>query len=79
MGNVLILFYPEKIFTKFLSDKEDIEAVMTHFFRTDIYREVDRGTMTYAEVLEEIKGKLPDRLHSLLKELFVYKGIGVYS
>ena len=71
MGNVLILFYPEKIFTKFLSDKEDIEAIMTHFFRTDEYREVDRGTMTYAQVLEKIKGRLPDRLHSLLEELFV--------
>lgn len=71
MGNVLILFYPEKIFSEILSDKDEIDAVVTHFFRTDEYREVDRGTMTYAQMLEKIKGNLPEHLISLLKDLYV--------
>lgn len=71
MGNVLILFYPKKIFSTILSDKDEIDAIITHFFNTTEYREVDRGTMTYAEVLESIKGKLPEHLIALLKELYV--------
>lgn len=71
MGNVLILFYPEKIFSSILSDKDEIDAIMTHFFGTKEYREVDRGTMTYAQVLEKIKGNLPEHLIALLKKLFV--------
>lgn len=71
MGNVLILFYPEKIFSSILSDKDEIDAIMTHFFGTTEYREVDRGTMTYAQMLEKIKGNLPEHLIALLKELYV--------
>lgn len=71
MGNVLILFHPEQIFSSILSEREDIDAILTHFFATEEYREVDRGTMTYAQVLDVIRENLPEHLVSLLKELFV--------
>lgn len=71
MGNVLILFYPEKIFSGILSDKDEVDTVVTHFFGCPEYREVDRGTMTYAQMLDVIKDRLPEHLIALLKELFV--------
>lgn len=71
MGNVLILFYPEKIFSSILSDRAELDAVLTEFFGSKEYREVDRGTMTYAQMLEVIKDKLPGHLTELLKELYV--------
>lgn len=71
MGNVLILFYPKKILSTILSDDAEIEAILTHFYSADEYREVDRGTMTYAQMLEVIKDNLPEHLIALLKELYV--------
>ncbi|MBQ8209963.1 MAG: HAD family phosphatase [Clostridia bacterium] len=71
MGNVLILFYPEKMMSTILSDKDEIDAIVTHFYNTVEYREVDRGTMTYAQMLDVIKDNLPEHLVALLKELYV--------
>lgn len=71
MGNVLIMFYPEKIFSTILSDKDEIDAIVTHFYNTKEYREVDRGTMTYEQMLDIIKDNLPNHLIALLKELYV--------
>lgn len=71
MGNVLIMFYPEKIFSTILSDKDEIDAIVTHFYNTKEYREVDRGTMTYEQMLDIIKDNLPKHLIALLKELYV--------
>ncbi len=71
MGNVLILFYPEKIFSSILSDKNEVDAIVTQFFSSEEYREADRGTMTYEQVLDKIKDRLPEHLIKLLKELFV--------
>lgn len=71
MGNVLINFYPKKIFSTILSDEAEIDAILTHFYNTDEYREVDRGTLTYAQMLDIIKDNLPEHLIALLKELYV--------
>lgn len=71
MGNVLILFYPKKILSTILSDENEINAIITHFYNTEEYREVDRGTMTYEQVFECIKGNLPEHLIKLLKELYI--------
>ena len=71
MGNVLILFYPEKILGTILSDKDEIDAILEHFYASPEYREVDRGTLTYAEMLGKIKGTLPEHLIDLLYKLYV--------
>ena len=71
MGNVLILFYPKKILSTILDDENEIDAILKYFYATDEYREVDRGTMTYEQVLDCIKDNLPGHLISLLKELYV--------
>ena len=51
MGNVLILFHPEKTFSKYL-DKADVEQILDAFYRSGAFRDCDRGIRTYAEVID---------------------------
>lgn len=73
MGNVLIMFYPKKIFGNILSDENEIELILTHFYGTDEYNEVDRGTLTYEQMLQldKIKDNLPEHLIKLLHKMYV--------
>ena len=77
MGNVLIMFYPEKTFGKYLEDKADVDKIMNVFYKSGAYRECDRGTKTYAEVIDEVSPLLPENVLSVLKELYLEKGYGL--
>lgn len=77
MGNVLILFYPEKTFGKYLEDKSDVDKIMNVFYKSGAYRECDRGTKTYAEVIDEVSSLLPENVLSVLKDLYLEKGYGL--
>lgn len=76
MGNVLIMFYPEKTLKKYLDDEEDISLIIKEFYGSRGYREVDRGTLTYKDLLESLKGVLPERLTELLDRLYVKNCFG---
>lgn len=76
MGNVLIMFYPEKTLRKYLDNEEDIKLILKEFYGSKGYREVDRGTLTYEELLESLKGVLPERLIELLYRLYVKNCFG---
>ncbi len=71
MGNVLILFHTEQILSSLLDDKNDIELIIKHFYASNGYREVDRGTLTYPELLDSLKGVLPEHLIAFLNEIYV--------
>lgn len=73
MGNVLIMFYPKKIFGNILTDENDIDLILTHFYGSQEYHEVDRGTLTYEQMLnlDKIKDNLPAHLIDLLYKMYV--------
>lgn len=77
MGNVLIMFYPEKTFSKYLPDKKDVDLILDLFYKSGIFRECDRGTRTYAEVIDSIADKLPPHVLAVLKEIYLEKGYGL--
>lgn len=77
MGNVLIMFYPEKTFSKYLPDKKDVDMILDVFYNSGIYRDCDRGTSTYAEVIDEVSDKLPPHVLAVLKEIYLEKGYGL--
>ena len=76
MGNVLILFYPEKTFSKYL-DKADVEQILDAFYRSGAFRDCDRGIRTYAEVIDEVAPVLSEKALSVLKEIYLEKGYGL--
>ena len=76
MGNVLILFYPEKTFSKYL-DKKDVDLVLDVFYKSGIYRDCDRGVRTYADVIEEVAPKLPAHVLAVIKKLYLEVGYGL--
>ena len=76
MGNVLILFYPEKTFSKYL-DKKDVDLVLDVFYKSGIYRDCDRGVRTYADVIEEVAPKLPPHVLAVIKKLYLENGYGL--
>ena len=76
MGNVLILFYPEKTFSKYL-DKKDVDLVLDVFYKSGIYRDCDRGVRTYADVIEEVAPKLPAHVLAVIKKLYLENGYGL--
>lgn len=76
MGNVLIMFYPEKTFSKYLPDKKDVDMIHNVFYKSGVYRECDRGTKTYAEVIDEVSPELPEHLVELLKKLYLENCFG---
>lgn len=76
MGNVLILFYPEKTFSKYL-DKKDVDLVLDVFYKSGIYRDCDRGVRTYADVIEEVAPKLPAHVLAVIKRLYLEVGYGL--
>lgn len=71
------MFYPEKTFGKYLEDKADVEKIMNVFYRSGAYRECDRGTKTYAEVIDEVTPLLPDHLIAIIKKLYLENGYGL--
>ena len=76
MGNVLIMFYPEKTLRKYLTDQNEIDAVMNVFYKSVGYRECDRGTMTYDELIDSMRDQLPPHLIALLRKLYVEQCFG---
>lgn len=76
MGNVLVMFYPEKTLKKYLSKQEEIDQILDVFYNSGIYRDCDRGVRTYAEVIGEISGSLPEHLVALLKRLYLDQCFG---
>lgn len=76
MGNVLIMFYPEKTLQKYLSNKHEVDLILDVFYNSTEYRQVDRGVLTYEEVISALADKLPKHLIELLMFLYVENCFG---
>lgn len=76
MGNVLIMFYPKKTFSKYLDNEEDVNTVVDAFYSSGVYRDCDRGIKTYEEAIAEVEPSLPPHLTALLKRLYLEQSFG---
>jgi len=69
MGGVLIDFNPRFSLRKFITDENDVDLILKEIFRHPDWAKLDRGTLTVEEAVESACGRLPERLHDLLRRL----------
>lgn len=70
LGGVLLEFNPQKIVSHYLTNDEDINAVVQCVFQSDIWAELDRGVVREEDVILYAKQHLPERLHAGIENLF---------
>ncbi len=71
LGNVLVMYCPEKVLRKYLDNEDDVQLLMKEFYGIGVINYTDRGVKTYEEIIEQRSPFLPDRLVSFLKNLYV--------
>lgn len=76
MGNVLICFDPEKTLRKYTDDENDIKLILDKFYKSELYRDIDRGLKTHSEVIDLISPYLTDSAVRLLKKLYAEECFG---
>lgn len=66
MGNVLVDFSPLYLVSKFTSNIDDIELLVSEIFLKQEWLELDNGTTTEQALIDDVKKRLPKRLHPTL-------------
>lgn len=69
MGRVLTGFDPDEITRHFVSSEEDAGLLRRAIFDTDLWNELDRGTVAEEEMIAPACAVLPERLHGAAAEL----------
>lgn len=76
MGNVLVRFDPEKTLRKYTDSENDIKLILDKFYKSELYRDTDRGVRTYKEVIDILAPSLTDRAVMLLERIYVDESFG---
>lgn len=76
MGNVLICYDPEKTLRKYTDNEVDIKQILDKFYKSELYRDTDRGLKTHAEVIDIISPEISDSAVKLLRKLYVEENFG---
>ena len=76
MGNVLICYDPEKTLRKYTDNEDDIKQILDKFYKSELYRDTDRGVKTHAEVINVISPEISDSAVKLLRKLYVEENFG---
>ncbi len=76
MGNVLVRFDPEKTLRKYTDSEDDIKLILDKFYKSELYRDTDRGVKTHAEVIDIISSEISGSAVKLLKKLYVEENFG---
>ena len=71
MGQVLTRFDPDEISAVFF-EPEDIPAARREIFESDLWKELDRGTLTEETMIPLVCRRLPERLHGRAAELLLH-------
>lgn len=69
MGRVLTGFDPDEIARHFASSQEDVGLLRRAIFYTEMWNELDRGTVVEEEMIAPACAVLPERLHGAAAEL----------
>lgn len=68
MGGVLIDFNPEKTLNTYFS-KETADIALKEIFRSNLWRERDRGTVTSDEIMDLVGDKIPKKDYEKVSEM----------
>ena len=68
MGNVLLDYNPKVCLDLYLKHEDDKKLLMQELFQGPEWVEADRGFINSAEMFESIRRRVPERLHSALKQ-----------
>lgn len=71
MGNVLRVFSPELAIAPYAKGKDAL-LIRDEMFKSEEWRLLDRGDISYEEAVERCKGRLPKRLHMALDEIMAH-------
>ena len=69
-GNVLIRYEPEYIVSQYVNDPEDKRLITEVLFDRLYWDPLDDGSITDEEVVRYSCARLPERLHSICKEIY---------
>lgn len=69
MGNVLITFDPDRILNRHQLTGDDRKAVEKELFGGGEWHELDRGTITEAELIAAVAKRLPEHLKPVVAEI----------
>ena len=69
-GQVLIRFEPEYMCEKYAATKEDVSLLSEVLFDRLYWDRLDAGTIEDEELLEEVKKRLPERLHVTAEKIY---------
>ena len=69
-GNVMIRFEPSYMVGKYVSDADDAELLERVIFDRLYWDRLDDGSISDAEVVEAVKGRIPERLWSVAEEIY---------
>lgn len=69
-GQVMVHFRPPKMVEKYVSDEADAKLLTEVVFDRLYWDKLDAGTITDEEVMEAVKGRLPQRLWKVAEEIY---------
>lgn len=70
LGGVIIDYSPEKTLAKYF-DGETAQVLLNVLFRNPLWLQIDKGTLSVAEAMEQVRDKIPgsifDKVYSLVE------------
>ncbi len=69
-GQVLVHFDPKYMVEQYITDADDSALLQEVVFDRLYWDKLDAGTITDAETVEEIKKRIPERLHSDAEKIY---------
>jgi len=72
LGNVLVRFDPAEMIRPWADNDADRDEILRAVFRHPDWARGDDGSLTEAEILENARGRLPERLHPALSNVIAH-------
>ena len=69
-GQVLVHFEPKYMVERYITDPEDSALLQEVVFDRLYWDKLDAGTITDKETVEEIKKRIPERLHKAAEDIY---------
>ena len=69
-GKVLVKFEPEYMTKQYIENEDDVKLAQEVIFDRLYWDELDAGTITDQEVIDGIKNRLPERLHTAAVDVY---------
>jgi len=69
-GQVLVHFDPHYMVTRYVTDEADVKLLETVIFDRLYWDKLDEGTITDEEVMNGVRSRIPERLHSVAHDIY---------